>query len=195
MSQFPTVPMFSAGDQVAPYRHYECAATLYVNAGGLQLPIAYRAVLQGETPRATSRLVQAAEPCCAVAIEWFGVRTRTKPEPPRILLLGDFILAHAAASVMGVSKEANGTDVVKASGWFLLTSTTRPEHAVLPALWTPYDGRYDTSIQQVQQYLYTPAELGFGAYLPGQATTTTQYGNPVLQQTQSGGGKILGENP
>lgn len=189
------VPMYSLGDQLSPYKAYACSVTLYVDAGGLQLPLAYRRQASGESPHATSRLCQAAEPVCAVVIEWSGIRSRYKPEPPKLLLLGDFLLTHAAARVENIAKDTGGTDIVTASGYFCLVSTTRPEHAVLPALWTPYDGRYDTSVDQVAQYLYTPSELGFGVYLPGQTETVPQYGNPKLQMTSNAGGKILGVNP
>lgn len=186
-------PLFSIGDQIAPYLHYDCTATLYVDAGGLQLPLAYTTPTPG-SPLPTSRLFQGAEPTCALAIEWFGVRTRAKPEPPRLLVLGDFMLVRAVAACHNVSKDANGTDVVKASGYFLLVATTRPEHAVIPSLWTPYDGRYNTSVDQVAQYLYTPEELGFGELLPG-IPSSFSYGNDVIQTLTGGGNKILGENP
>jgi hypothetical protein len=63
-------------------------------------------------------------------------------------------------------------------------------------LWQPYDGRYNTSVDQVAQYLYTPAELGYGEILPGAQAPGQTYGNPILKTTLTGGGnKILGVNP
>jgi hypothetical protein len=188
------IPTYRLEDAVAPYKDYSCSATLYVLAGGLQLPLAYTTPTAG-APLPTSRLFQGHEPTCALAIEWYGVRTRLKPEPPRLLVFGDFLLHSAAARCDGVSKEANGTDVISASGYFLLFATTRPEHVVVPSLWTPYDGRYNTTVDTVAQYLYTPDDLGFGDYLPDQGDSAPTYGNPLLSEANSGGNKILGENP
>ncbi len=194
MSSFP-VPMYSPQDDIAPYKEYAASATLYVMAGGLQLPLAYKERGLAEAYRATSVLFQGAEPTCVLAVEWHGVRSRAKPEPVRLLVLGDFLLIRAAARCDGVAKDANGTDIVSASGYLLLAATTRPEHAVVPSLWVPYDGRYNTTVDQVAQYLYTPTDLGFGEYLPGQGASAPTYGNPTVQQTVTGGNKILGANP
>lgn len=194
MTQLSRVAPFSQGDQFAPYLGYECTATLYVASGGQQLPLAYQVPASGAPARATSRLVQAAEPTCTLAVEWAGSRRGYKPEPPRLLVLGTFVLLHAAARVGHVGKDSNGMDVVSASGYLLLASSVRPEDVVLPALWTPYDGRYNTSVSQVPQYLYTPGELGFGEYLPGQ--TGTDAADPAANQVlgaSGGGNKILGE--
>lgn len=185
--------MYSVGDQAAPYKHYECSSILYVDAGGLQLPLAYTTPTPG-TPLPTSKLFQGAEPACALAIEWYGVRERAKPEPPKLLVLGDFILIRAAAACHDVSKGTNGQDVVSASGYFLLATNVRPEHAVVPSLWTPYDGRYNTSVDQVAQYLYTPADLGIAELLPGADAQQTA-GNPLLKITSTGGNKVFGVNP
>lgn len=190
-----SAPMYSFGDAAAPYLKYWCGATLYCAAGGLQLPLAYKERTAGQSPNPTSKLFQAHEPACWLAIEWQGVRSRAKPEPPRLLVLGDFKLLHAAARCDGVAKDANGTDIVTASGYFVLAATTRPEHAVVPSLWVPYDGRYNTSVDQVAQYLYTPDDLGFRDYLPGQGANLPTYGNPKAQNRATGGNKILGVNP
>ena len=187
------VPLYSVGDTIAPYLDYGASATLYVDAGGLQLPLAYREPTPG-APLPTSRLFQGRQPTCVLAVEWYGVRTRTKPEPVRLLVLGDFVLLRAAARCDGVAKDANGTDVVSASGYLLLAATTRPEHVIVPSLWLPYDGRYNTSVDTVAQYLYTPSDLGFGEYLPGSDVPAT-YGNPVLQQQNGNGNKIAGVVP
>lgn len=188
------LPLYRFQDTVAPYLSYECSATLYVMAGGQQLPLAYQVPATGQPARPTSRLVQASEPTVALVIEWAAERSRAKPEPPRLLVLGTFILMSAAAKVHGVRKEPDGTDRVAASGYFVLSSSVRPEDVVVPALWTPYDGRYNTSVSQVPQYLYTPGELGFGEYLPGQ--TGTDAADPAANQVlgaSGGGNNVLGE--
>jgi len=182
-------PAYRVADAIAPYRAYNARVRLLIGAGGMQLPLAYKAPVAGETPRVTSRLFQGKEPTCTVIIEWDGVREKAKPEPVVITASGDFILAMAGAQVDGVQKDTNLEDIIAASGFFVLYSTNRPEDARMPAIWCPWDGRYGSSPLVVPQYIYTPAELGFAQFLPGASTQTTP-GNPTLAPAQGDGNQI-----
>ena len=181
-----SVLAYRYADAIAPYREYRTTARLLVHAGGMQLPLAYTGRTDAlGTDLPTSRLFQGMQPTCSFVIEWQGVRKHEKPEPPLITTLGTFILALAGAQVDGVYRDTDLTDLIGASGFFVLHSATRPEKAIVPAFWTPYDGRYGTSASAVAQYSYTPEELGFGQLLPGVTTTSTP-GNPTLQGTTNG---------
>lgn len=183
-------PAYSPGDALAPYREYNTRARLLIDAGGLQLPLAYTGVKDADNVKLpTSRLLQGKQPTCTIVVEWNGIREKAKPEPVQVLVFGSFILALAGAQIDGVQKDTNAADIILASGFLVLFSTSRPEDVQMPAFWCPWDGRYGTTTQVVPQYIYTPAEMGFRQFLPGitQATTT---GNPTLQNNQEKGGLI-----
>lgn len=183
MSSFP---VFRPEDALAPYDFYRVVARLVIESGGLQLPLAYTGRKDAAGVNLpTSRLIQGKQPTCSYVVEWSAARAKAKPEPPRIVTLGDFILSLAGGQVDGINKNAEMSDLILASGFYVLHSSNRPEDAILPAFWCPWDGRYGTAPSQVAQYSYTPAELGFGQFLPGAATPNTS-GNPTLQNSTSG---------
>lgn len=185
-----SLPAFRAADAIAPYREYNCSARLLVLSGGMQLPLAYSGRLDAENvARPTSRLLQGKQPTCVVVVEWNSVREKAKPEPVQVVVFGDFILHSAGAQVDGVYRDTTLADLIAASGFMVLFSTSRPENCQIPAFWTPYDGRYGTTPSVVPQYVYTPEEMGFKKFLPG-ITTETTTGNPTLQNPQDKGGLI-----
>lgn len=185
-----SLPTYSIGDRLAPYRDYRASARLLISSGGIQLPLAYTGRLDEDNqPKPTSRLLQAKQPTCTVIIEWNGVREGAKPEPVQIIASGDFIMSLAGAQIDDVRKDTNGKDIILASGFYVLHSTNRPEDALMPAFWCPWDGRYGSTTQTVPQYIYTPAELGFRQFLPGITSPATS-GNPTLQNNQEKGGLI-----
>lgn len=180
-----TTPAFSPGDDVAPYQTYQGVCRLLISAGAASLPLAYKATPLGQAARPTARLLQLKQPQAVIVVEWSGSRTLLKPEPPKITAPGSFILAEAGGQCSGPQKNSQLQDILTASGFLVLYTSERPESLTLPAFWFPWDGRYtDTP----PQYIYTPTELGFGQFLPGQTTPTSLkaiINNPPAQQTNA----------
>ena len=182
------IPFYSTGDAIAPYRAYNAVARMMVTAGGTIMPLAYKAVGIGQPARPTGRLLQLTEPRAVFSVIWRGVRELLKPQCPKILKPGSFILQSAGAQVDGVSRDASGNDVYTASGSLVFYTATQPSEAEVPALWFPWDGRYNTTAEQVAQVVYTPEELGFGQWLPGEQQPTSLKGitnNPPAQSNNN----------
>ena len=169
-------------DHAAPYLEYVGEAAVYIDAGGLHIPLAYKT----GAALPTARLLQAGQPRVVVTVEWQGTREGLPPEPPRILTLGTFILAAAAGRCGGVSRDTNNSDILEASGYLVLYTSDRPENVELPAIWYPWDSRYGTSRTVVPQYVYTPADLGFRDHLPGVPAAPPAINNPPAQQAATG---------
>jgi hypothetical protein len=122
-------------------------------------------------PRATSRLLQAFEPTAAIVVEWSGKRSRARPEPPKILSSGTFVLHRAGGQCASPSLGTNAEFYFEASGYLVMLTASRPEVLVIPAFWTPYQAGYE---DETTPYTYTAAELGFGNLLPGQPGASGQ---------------------
>lgn len=163
-----TFSVYSDGDRLFPYLSYRARASLRVNAGSVSLPLAYKANTPGQTPRPTSRILQLAQPGSVIVVEWQGARIGQKPQPVIVTAGNSFVLAHAGADIDSVGIGPDGRETVAASGYLVLYTTERPENIVMPALLTPWDGRYGNGTINFA-YSYTPAELGFGQFLPGQS--------------------------
>ena len=148
--------MFSTGDALYPYLDYQAQGSVFVNGGAGQLPLAYK--LTPGVQRATSRLLQIAEPTVIIVVEWAGRRNNAKPEPPYTSVDSDFLLVSAGGKCAGPTKDSQGNDILAASGFFVLVTNARPEGIKMPALWLPYDGRYNTP---TPLYLYSTEDLGF----------------------------------
>lgn len=179
------LPAFSPGDDVAPYQSYQGVCRLIITAGATAMPLAYKATPLGQAAKPTARLLQLMQPQAIITVEWQGSRTSAKPEPPKIVVPGSFILAEAGGQCSGPNKNAQLQDILKASGFLVLYTSVRPEAITLPAFWFPWDGRYNSNPEEVPQYLYTPEELGFGKLLPGYTAPVSSLkhgtGNPVAQ--------------
>lgn len=182
-----TLPIYSDDDRAFPYLSYRAKASLRVDAGSVSLPLAYKAVPTGATERPTSRILQLKQPGSIIVVEWAGVRIGTKPQPVIVTAGNSFVLAAAGADVDSVGLGPDGRETVAASGYLVLYTTERPENITMPALLTPWDGRYGNGTINAA-YTYTPTELGFGQFLPGQTTPTSLkaiINNPPAQQTNA----------
>jgi hypothetical protein len=179
--------VYSVGDSVAPYLNYECVSRLLVDAGGIQMALAYSGA-----SGPTSRILQGFQPTAALIVEWAGKRQGGKPQPPQITATGSFVLASAGGQCSSPMLGANAAYYFEASGYLVMLTASRPEGIALPAFWTPYQSQYDTPGAPV--VTYTPEELGFGLLLPGQpGATGTRFrkpNNPPGQSGQSSGAAI-----
>ena len=181
----PEVPVFSEADRLAPYLDYRVVCSLDIDAGSVAVPLAYKARLQGQAVKPTTRILQLAQPGSVITVEWYGKRLGTKPQPPIITASGSFVLARAGGACGNPVVSANGREIVTASGYLLLYTTVQAADIELPSLFAPWAGEYGTVREA---YAYTPVELGFGALLPGQLQPVTLkeiINNPPAQQNNA----------
>jgi hypothetical protein len=181
-------PIYSDEQKVAPYVSYRSRAHLYIDAGSVQLPLAYRKVGAGASALPTARILQLQQPNVVIMIEWQGVRVGYKPQPIVLTVPGSFILAAAGAIADSPGINADGRETVAAQGYLVLYTAVRPENIVMPSLLSPWDGRYGNGTIDFA-YSYTPDELGFGKLLPGYVAPVSSLkqgtGNPVAQSNNN----------
>jgi hypothetical protein len=181
-------PIYSDQQQIAPYLSYRSRAHLLIDAGSVQLPLAYKKTGTGASTQPTARILQLQQPNVVIMIEWQGVRVGYKPTPVILTVPGSFTLAAAGAVCDSPGINTDGRETVAAQGYLVLYTANRPENIVMPSLLSPWDGRYGNGTIDFA-YSYTPEELGFGKLLPGYVAPVTSLkhgtGNPVAQSNDN----------